>query len=118
ILLNGEDITGRKPSSIVRLGLARTFQNASLYPDESVYENILRGALWKLKTGLLSGLLPLSGGYAGRYAQERQLVDDIIETLGLGAIGDVMAKELSYGLQKKVGVAIGLATSPKILLMD
>ncbi|OYR17570.1 ABC transporter family protein [Brucella thiophenivorans] len=45
-------------------------------------------------------------------------VDEIIETLGLQSVRDRVAGTLSYGLQKKVGVAIGLATRPKLLLMD
>ncbi len=118
VLLDGRDITGCKPSTIVKLGLARTFQNATLYPEASVHENILRGALWKLRRSMLFKLLPPRGEYAASLDQQQQLVDDIISTLELGPYRGRMAGELPYGIQKKVGVAIGLATSPKLLLMD
>ncbi len=118
VFLDGKEITGLKPSSIVKLGLARTFQNASLYPDCSVHENIFRGALWKLKRNMFLNLWPPVGEYAERLAEAEQLVDDIIATLELDGYRSMLAKELPYGIQKKVGVAIGLATSPAILLMD
>jgi len=118
VFFNKKDITGLKPSRIVKLGLARTFQNASLYPDCSVHENIFRGTLWKLKRNMFLNLMPPAGEYSSRLDSAHQLVADIMETLELESYRDVLANELPYGIQKKVGVAIGLATSPEILLMD
>ncbi len=118
VLLNNRDITGLRPSDVVKLGLARTFQNATLYPDVSVAENIFRGTLWKLKRNTLLNMLPPTRKYLDKLSEKTQLVDEIIATLELEEYREVIARELPYGIQKKVGVAIGLATSPEILLMD
>ncbi|MFC4298280.1 MAG: ABC transporter ATP-binding protein [Castellaniella sp.] len=118
VLLNGRDITGLRPSDVVKLGLARTFQNATLYPDVNVAENIFRGTLWKLQRNTLLNMLPPTRQYLDKLAEKMQLVDEIIATLELEEYRNVIARELPYGIQKKVGVAIGLATSPEILLMD
>ncbi len=118
VLPNNRDITGLRPSDVVKLGLARTFQNATLYPDVSVAENIFRGTLWKLKRNTLLNMLPPTRKYLDKLSEKTQLVDEIIATLELEEYREVIARELPYGIQKKVGVAIGLATSPEILLMD
>lgn len=118
VILNGQEITNCKPSDIVKLGLARTFQSVVVYSESSVEENVFRGTLWKLRRNVISSLLPPMGQYAERLNQQQILVDDIIDTLGLGEYRYSIAGELPYGIQKRVGVAIGLATSPQILLMD
>ncbi len=117
IRFKGHDITGGPPSRVVGLGLARTFQNTAIYPRATVAENVMRGALARLPTSLFNQLL---GGTATRAATARlqQEVDEVLEAMGLAAQRDTLAGGLSYGYQKRLGVAIGLATKPEMLLLD
>lgn len=117
VFLAGRDITGFAPSKVVGLGLARTFQQTAIYGSETVVENVRRGALWRLRGSVLTSLFS-SPSRRAAVAREGERVDEIISTLGLDSVRDRIAGTLSYGLQKKVGVAIGLATGPKLLLMD
>ena len=114
---NGHDITGGPPSRVVKLGLARTFQNTSIYPKATVAQNVYRGALSRLGTALPNQLF---GGKATRQALAKlqQEVDEVLALLGLSGQRDTLAGGLSYGHQKRLGVAIGLATKPTMLLLD
>lgn len=113
----GADITGMRPSEIVARGLVRTFQSATTYSDETVERNIENALLSRIK------------GSAPQLLMRRQLallpheginaeVDRVIAIVGLQDCRHVMASTLAYGLQKKLGIAIGLAASPSMLLMD
>ncbi|PLP98468.1 ABC transporter ATP-binding protein [Cupriavidus pauculus] len=117
VLLHDRDITGLPPSRIVRHGLARTFQSASVYPSATVAENIHRGALSTLPGTIWTHMVTTTDRRAAlaRIARE---VDDVLELTGLGPWRDTLAGGLAYGHQKKLGVAIGIATRPAILLLD
>lgn len=117
VFLDGIDITGKPPSTVVRMGLARTFQQTSIYAGETVEENVRRGALWRLRGPVFRSLLP-SASRRQAWNEEMERIDEIIDALGLTDVRFRIAGTLSYGLQKKVGVAIGLATNPRLLLMD
>ena len=113
----GQSITGGPPSRVVVAGLARTFQSTSTYPQVSVAENIYRGLLSRVAgtavaqlTGRRDGLIPASA-----VSSE---IDAILDMLDLQAWRDIPAGSLAYGLQKKLGIAIAMATRPKILLLD
>jgi branched-chain amino acid transport system ATP-binding protein len=117
ILFQDKAINGGPPNAVVRLGLARTFQNASVYPKATVLQNIYRGALSRMGSSIVSQMV----GTAAHRLQMQKLaehVDEVIESLGLTLHRDVPAGALSYGYQKRVGVAIGLATNPTMLLLD
>ncbi|MEB2320605.1 MAG: ABC transporter ATP-binding protein [Pseudomonadota bacterium] len=111
------DITGGPPSRVVGLGLARTFQHTSIYPAASVRDNVYRGAIARLGTSMLD---QLRGGARTREGLARidAQVDEVLELMGLAAHRDSLAGALSYGQQKRLGVAIGLATRPTLLLLD
>lgn len=117
VWLAGEDITGKAPSVVVRKGLARTFQSTSVYPSSTVTQNLYRGALSTLPGSIWTQVIntPARKAALRRVAIE---VDEILELTGLGAYRDVPAGGLAYGHQKLLGVAIGFATQPKILLLD
>lgn len=117
ITLAGRDITGQAPSEVVRHGLARTFQSASVYPNATVGENIYRGALATLPGSIWTQSISTQ---ARRRALARIDADvaEILELTGLGPWRSSLAGGLAYGHQKKLGVAIGIATRPRILLLD
>ncbi len=115
--LGGERISGLPPHRIVAHGVARTFQAATVFPAATVLENVLRGSFVRTERFFLDGLL---GGRRTRAAQAAAVAkaEAILEELGLAQLRDERAGGLSYGHQKLLGVAIGLATEPRALLMD
>ncbi|OZI31541.1 ABC transporter ATP-binding protein [Bordetella genomosp. 10] len=117
VRLHGRDITGLAPSRVVRHGLARTFQSTAVYPGATVAENIHRGALSTLPGSIWTQILPTGARRQALAAMARE-VEEVLELTGLGPYRHAMAGGLSYGHQKKLGVAVGIATRPDLLLMD
>ncbi len=117
IVFAGEDITGRKPSQVVRHGLARTFQSATVYPKSTVQENVYRGALCHFGVPVWAQIAR-TAAYRDACRRVREQVDQVLETTGLAPLRHEIAGELAYGHQKRIGVAVGLATRPRLLLLD
>jgi len=112
VRLMGEDVTGLRPDQLVYRGLIRTFQRTSIFPSISAAQNIalaLRSRL-KLNRALFVG------------DESRHLIGEethrVLAAVGLASSADVPAGELSHGSQHALDIAIGLALSPKVLLMD
>ncbi len=99
----------------MKLGLARTFQSTVLFSESSVLENVLRGCAVRSPVGLVAGLLGSRGQEEDRI-RERAL--EILRFVELAAVQDESAKNLPYGHQRALGVAIGLATEPALLMLD
>jgi branched-chain amino acid transport system ATP-binding protein len=117
VRFKGTDIAGGPPSRVVRLGLARTFQATSIYPAVSVEENIYRGAVAAIDASLFDQLRNGARTRAAA-ARVRENVEGVLETMGLTQFRNTLAGRLSYGYQKRLGVAIALATRPELLLLD
>lgn len=100
--LDGRDVTSDKPFVRARRGLARTFQHGHLFNGLSVRENI---AVTAVGTGQKS-------------ASARVLADALIGELHLGQWADRPASALPHGVERRVGVARALATSPSYVLLD
>ncbi|MEX1233517.1 MAG: ABC transporter ATP-binding protein [Roseovarius sp.] len=117
IRFKGQDIGGLPPHRVVEHGLARTFQAATTFPNATVRENILRGALLRHPLGLGAAIF---GGAKARTAERdaNRTVEEVMDALDLTAHADRTAGTLAYGHQKRLGVAIGLATGPSLLLLD
>ncbi len=117
VVFNGQDITGLRPSQIIVTGLARTFQSTSTYPGSSVSENIYRGLLSRIKGASVSKLVGRTHDLLepGRIETE---IDDILSMVDMQKWRDTPAGSLAYGLQKKLGIAIALASRPSMLLLD
>jgi branched-chain amino acid transport system ATP-binding protein len=117
ILLEGRDITGRAPDEIARRGIARTFQNVSLFGGMTVLENILVGRHIHMRGGVLA-----SGIYWGWGEREelrhREAVERIIDFLEISHIRRAPAGTLPYGLRKRVDLGRALAAEPAVLLLD
>ena len=113
----GQQIEGMKPSQVVRHGLARTFQSATVYPAATVQENLYRGALARFDVPVWAQIAQ-TARYRGALRRVREEVDEVLEITGLAPYRGEVAGGLAYGHQKRIGVAIGLATRPRLLLLD
>lgn len=111
VRFDGEDVTGRAPHQLLRYGLSRSFQITNLFFELPVREN-LRLAAQFLEQG--RGLfLPLARSQA---AAAR--VDELLEQFDLRIKADELAGYLSHGEQRRLEIAVSLASRPRMLLLD
>jgi branched-chain amino acid transport system ATP-binding protein len=113
----GADLKGKKPHEIADLGLIRTFQRTSVFPNDTVYDNVLMGLHRQGKVGLVEAILGFPRARASEKAQ-RERAAELVRWIGLEARANDLAGSLSYGEQRLVGVALALAAQPKMLLLD
>ena len=117
ILLNGRNITGLSPDRVTRLGVSRTYQNIRLFKNMTAVENILVGMHPHLKSGLIGAVLRdrrTLQEEAAAVTEARRL----LRFCGLQGKGDLFAKNLPYGDQRRLEVARALANKPHLLLLD
>ncbi len=112
ILLNGQNITGKKPFEINRMGLSRSFQITNIFPKLSVFENLRCGVLWSLgyKYSFWNFLADLKD------ANER--TDELMEMVKLDKKHDVLAMNLTYAEQRALEIGITIAGGANVILLD
>jgi branched-chain amino acid transport system ATP-binding protein len=115
---DGNNLSGLKPFHITKLGIARTFQNIRLFANMTALENVLVGQHSRLKSNLVGQILHLPATMKEE-AEARERGLDMLEFVGLRRTdANVTAKNLSYGLQRRLEIARALASNPKLLLLD
>jgi branched-chain amino acid transport system ATP-binding protein len=117
ILLRGEDINGKPPHEIARLGIARTFQHAEIFPQMTVLENLLTGRHSRIATNMLAEMLFLPSVRREELAH-REAIEKVLGFVGLTAYRHTPVGALPFGVQKLVGFGRALALEPKLLLLD
>ncbi|WP_448042649.1 ABC transporter ATP-binding protein [Bradyrhizobium liaoningense] len=110
-------LAGLKPHQIADLGLIRTFQRTSVFPNDTVHDNLLIGLHRQGRVRLLDAILGLPGARASE-RRLRQRAGELLEWVGLERRAHDAAGSLSYGEQRLVGVALALAAEPSMLLLD
>lgn len=117
IVFQGKSLRGNKRYKITNRGIARTFQNIRLWGDMTTLENVITATDTHKKSGLLSGLfgLPISRREEKR---DKARAQEILDFIGIGEYSDRLAKNLPYGVQRRLEIARALGTNPKLLLLD
>ena len=110
-------ITGKRPSDIAKMGIARTFQNIRLFKDLSVYENVMIAKHLHLKSNFLSATLHLPW-YNKEQRKMEADVEKLLRSVDLWELRHEKASSLPYGKQRRLEIVRALATNPKILLLD
>ena len=113
----GEDLTGRAPHQIARLGLARTFQNLQIFFNMSALENVMVGAHGRGRAGLAAALLR-PPRLRREEAEIRHWAAEALAFCGLADLADRPASALPYGALKRLEIARALAAQPRLLLLD
>ena len=113
----GKSLKNKKRYKITKGGIARTFQNIRLWGDMTALENVITATDTHKKSGLLSGLLgmPIS---RREEKKDNARAQEILDFIGIGEYADRLAKNLPYGVQRRLEIARALGTEPKLLLLD
>jgi branched-chain amino acid transport system ATP-binding protein len=117
ILLDGENITGKKTVDINRSGIARTFQNIRLFKELTVLDNVKTGLHNQNSYSTITGILRLPKYYKVEKEMDEKAIE-LLKVFDLDKEKDTLASNLPYGKQRKLEIARALATSPKLLLLD
>ena len=117
ILLDERSLVGLLPDQIVQRGIARTYQNIRLFQNLTALENILVGLHGHLKAGFV-GIVLRSPATRREEKESAEEARRLLKFVNLGGKGDMIAKNLPYGDQRRLEIARALATRPKILCLD
>jgi branched-chain amino acid transport system ATP-binding protein len=118
MVFDGKNITQLKPFQITALGIARTFQNIRLFANMTAIENVLVGEHVRLHSSLIGQVIH-DRGTMKEEANARAKGMDLLEFVGLKrSDAEVTAKNLPYGLQRRLEIARALGSDPKLLLLD
>ena len=112
IFLGGQDITALRPDARVKRGLARTFQINTLFPHLTALESVALAVLER------EGHAHHWWRSLARFAPQMDEAFSILKSLNLQAQGDRLTRELAYGQQRLLEIALALATRPRVLLLD
>ena len=117
ILFNDKSLIGKKPHKITKMGIVRTFQNVRLFKSLTVLENVMSGAHSVSRQGVFGALLR----HPAARREEKDIRENalhLLDYIGILDKKDELAKNLSYGDQRRTEWARALAAKPKLLLLD
>ena len=117
IEFQGKSLAGEKRYKITRSGIARTFQNIRLWGDMTALENVMTATDTHKRSGLVGGLFgsPISRKEEKR---DKKRAQELLDFIGIGEYADRLARNLPYGVQRRLEIARALGTEPKLILLD
>jgi branched-chain amino acid transport system ATP-binding protein len=117
VRLEGRELVGLRPYTVSALGVARTFQNIRLFGNLSVLDNVKVAFDRKQRAGVFSALI-----HSGLHQAEERRIDaearELLKIFKLEALAGERARNLAYGLQRRLEIARAMATKPKLLCLD
>jgi len=117
VFFRGSELARLSPERIAALGLVRTFQRTSLFTACTVFENVLTALHLRGRAGVLGALLRLPSMLREEATLQSE-ARDILDFVGLTGRAEETARNLAYGEQRLLGLAIALAAQPTLLLLD
>ena len=117
VYLDGTDITAVKPHKRAAMGLARTFQNIRLFGLMTAEENVMVAMHSHLKAGVISTIIR-TPGQRREEREARETARELLDYVGIGKTVGELARNLSYGDQRRLEIARAMALQPKVLLLD
>lgn len=117
VMLQGEECTHLQPHQIAKRGVSRTFQLAKLFYNLPVIENILLARHLTRKAGFISSLIK-SRKFRTEELADQENAHSLIDLVDLGGDKDKIARDLPYGSQRLLTLAIALSSSPDLILLD
>ena len=117
VVLEGQTINGRQRHEINQLGIARTFQHISLFSTMNVLENVIVGQHCRTGSGVVSAILRTKK----EREEERRMIDrafELLDFVGLSKRAGELACNLPYGEQRLLEIVRGLASQPKLMMLD
>ncbi len=113
----GQSLVRLPSHAIVARGVARTFQTIRLFPTLTVLENVMAGQHCRTRAGVIGAILRTRA----QQAEERRIraiAEEQLELMGIAHLAGELARNLSYGDQRRVEIARALATRPRLLMLD
>jgi ABC-type branched-subunit amino acid transport system ATPase component len=120
MVFDGANIAGLRPSQILQLGIARTFQNVRLFPTMTVRENVMVARHCRTRSGLISAILK-TRSFRREEQDTRRRAEDTLAFFGARLVGyrfEQPAMALSYANRRRLEIARAMASEPKLLLLD
>jgi ABC-type branched-subunit amino acid transport system ATPase component/ABC-type branched-subunit amino acid transport system permease subunit len=117
LMIDGRRIAPMAPYRMAQLGITRTFQTIRLFGGLSVIENVMVGFHLQLRQGFWPHLFQTRGAVAEE-AAFRSKAMALLELVGLSDRAQDLAQNLSYGQQRLLEIARGLATEPRLIMLD
>lgn len=117
IRLDNQNLIGKKPHDICKLGVARTFQNIRLFQKLTVLDNVKVALHNQVTYNLFESMVHL-GSYRKKEKEMDRRALEILKVFDLNHEAGNLAANLPYGKQRKLEIARALATNPKLLLLD
>ncbi|HKJ89121.1 MAG TPA: ABC transporter ATP-binding protein, partial [Gammaproteobacteria bacterium] len=115
ILFQGQDITKDPWHKRAEKGIIRTFQETTLFEEFTAWDNVLVGCHMQARTGIFRSIFGMD---KARQREAEQRAEEVMDFMGIGNRKEEMASDLPLGLQRALGMAIGLAAKPRLLLLD
>ena len=116
VFFQGEDVTGLPPYERVMKGMGRTFQITNIFPELTVFDNIMVAAQRLNVPFEMSGMRKFL--FMGKDEKSEDITNAILEEMDLAGEKYTMAGILSHGLKQRLEIGMALTLKPKLLLLD